>query len=148
MATPGGACIFTSVNGLHLETPSAMQREHVHGIEEKHMKAGKLEARSKSLRELTAAEMQEKERRMGPRIVRKKAKGPNPLSIKKGSKTKQSTSGIGGGGGGGGGEASRNQHKERQQSGSDGEGKQKRRKRRRRKDRESGGGADTGGVSD
>ena len=29
MRVPGGACVFASVNGVHLETPSAMQQKQV-----------------------------------------------------------------------------------------------------------------------
>jgi hypothetical protein len=115
------------VNGVHLETPSEMQKSHVQKKEAAHMAPGVVEARSASLRELTEAEIQDKMGATGPRIQRKKAKGPNPLASKPkkpkhAQQQKQPAAGGGGAVSGEGEEGGAKKRKRRRRTSGDGSG--------------------------
>lgn len=124
-AQPGGAVIFASVNGLHLEAPSDAQRKHVQAGET--VGAAGLPGMRPGAGSDSDEEGGRHQTRDRPVFRRNKAKGPNPLSIRK--KAKRPAEGGGGGGGGSG-----------------GEGEQQKRKRQRRKRAEDGG--DGGGGGD
>lgn len=76
MAVPGGAVLFASVNGVHLEQPSALQKQAVAQEEQKHMAPSQAELQTAALQDVAAAG-QPRDR---PPLRRKRAKGPNPLS--------------------------------------------------------------------
>lgn len=94
MKQPGCAAVFASVNGLHLEAPSEAQKAEARATEAQHLSVAPHELKSEAL----AAAMEEAGARKGKGIFkRKKAKGPNPLAVKKGKKGAQ-RQGQGGGG--------------------------------------------------
>lgn len=82
---PGGAVIFASVNGVHLDSPSEAQRNHGMRHQEAQQLPGQVERRSKQLNDLLETEdkPQAKPHTSAGIFRRNRAKGPNPLSIKK-----------------------------------------------------------------
>mmetsp|Transcript_16741 Transcript_16741/g.50023 ORF Transcript_16741/g.50023 Transcript_16741/m.50023 type:complete len:248 (+) Transcript_16741:225-968(+) len=77
---PGAALIFASVNGLHLEAPSAEQMADARAAVAGHMAVKPLERQSEALAGPLAEAHARKERTI---FKRHKAKGPNPLSVRK-----------------------------------------------------------------
>ncbi|KAL4444025.1 hypothetical protein ABPG75_011762 [Micractinium tetrahymenae] len=143
MAVPGGAVLFASVNGVHLEQPSELQKQAVAQEDRKHMAPSEAELQTAALQEVAAAQ-QPRDR---PSLRRKKAKGPNPLSALPKKKKQAAAAGAGGRGG--------QQQRQQQAGGGSGggsEGKQqagKRKRQRRRGGRASGGGGGgDGGTSE
>ena len=91
---PGGAVLFTSVNGIHIENPSEAQKRHVQAKEvtgvgflpPKSVKKVKKDGSGGSDDEDESSSGDEaKERRplTGGKFRRNMAKGPNPLSMQK-----------------------------------------------------------------
>ncbi|PRW50990.1 rRNA-processing UTP23-like protein [Chlorella sorokiniana] len=146
MAVPGGAVLFASVNGVHLETPSELQKQAAKQEERRHMAPSETELKSAALAEVAAAQQQ----RARPQLRRKKAKGPNPLAVQKPKKVKKAQA-AGGGGGGGGSEPKQQQQQEAAAAGAAG-GEQaaakKKRQRRRGKGAAEGGGGGAGSGSE
>ena len=157
MAVPGGAVLFASVNGLHLEQPSALQRQAVAAKEQQQLVPSQAERRSVAL---AGAEGEAGQPRDRPLFRRHKAKGPNPLAVRK--KQKLTNAATPGGGG-----AQQQQQPQPQQqqrpalqktqqmqqkraaaAGSGGEQQQEKRKRARRRSKGGEGGAAAGGGSD
>ena len=124
---PGGAVIFASVNGIHLEQPSAAQKEHVQRADREALMPGAVERHSAALKELDGEERSE--RGTGGRGIfrRNIAKGPNPLSRKPKKTRTDAGPAAGGEAGGGGG------------SGDDSKGEKRRRQRRKREAGDDGG---------
>lgn len=82
---PGAALIFASVNGLHLEAPSAQQVADARAAVAAQLGVQPAERKSEALAApLAAAAVAAHNERSS--FKRHKAKGPNPLSVKKGSK--------------------------------------------------------------
>lgn len=79
MSVPGGAVLFASINGVHLETPSALQKQRVKLEEQRNLLPSQAELHSVALQVDGAAQQQPTTER--PSFRRKKAKGPNPLSL-------------------------------------------------------------------
>ena len=96
MATEGGANMFVSVNGLHLEAPSEMQRRQAEKDERARMAPGRVERSSRALRELAEPEEGAGAPARAP-FKRKTAKGPNPLAMR--PKKRAAAGGAGGGAG-------------------------------------------------
>lgn len=84
----GCAMVFASVNGLHLEAPSDVQIDEVKAKEQKVLGLSKVDYRNKTLLELKQEEEAGRPRERSI-FKKKRAKGPNPLSMlpkkKKGS---------------------------------------------------------------
>ena len=133
---PGGAVLFASVNGLHLETPSEAQKKHLQAKEKTLSKrdgrvklpkaAGGSDAEEGGGGEDADEEEWQRERAI---FRRQKAKGPNPLSIKKKSKKPQQQQTL-----------PPPPHQQQQE-----EGQAKARRQRRRRPAGEGGGGSSGG---
>ncbi|KAI7846463.1 hypothetical protein COHA_000072 [Chlorella ohadii] len=138
MAVPGGAVLFASVNGVHLETPSELQKQAAKQEEKRHMAPSETELKSAALAEVAAAQQEQRAR---PQLRRKKAKGPNPLSVQKPKKAKKAAAGTGAGGGASGGGEPKQQKQAAAAGGEGGEqpALKKRRQRRRGKGAAAGG---------
>lgn len=76
MSCPGGASMFVTVNGIQLAMPPKSQKMHALKKGEEKMLPGLLERQSNLLEEGS-------EHKTGIQYRRKKARGPNPLSIRK-----------------------------------------------------------------
>lgn len=74
---PAGAVLFATVNGIQMEMPSEKQKSHVVQQVQKKMMPGDIERQSN----MVASEHDQRSSSMRYRGV-KKAKGPNPLSMK------------------------------------------------------------------
>lgn len=79
---PGAALIFASVNGLHLEAPSAQQVSDAKAGVAAQLGVQASERKSKAL----AVPLVSAARNEHSTFKRQKAKGPNPLSVKKSAK--------------------------------------------------------------
>jgi hypothetical protein len=121
METPGGATVFASVNGIHIEQPSEAQRKVVHKRESAVQLPGEVE--TKILQGVEDDSEDEAKRRERSIFKRKKTKGPNPLSIKKKTIKKETSSGVG----------------------TDEKGREKKKRQRRRSDNKTSAGAGGGG---
>ena len=88
---PGGAVIFASVNGVHLDSPSDAQRQHEMKQEEAQQLPGQVERRSKQFNDLLEEDDEPQAKPHAPSGIfrRNRAKGPNPLSIKKKRRTSE-----------------------------------------------------------
>jgi U3 small nucleolar RNA-associated protein 23 len=78
-ASQGGAVIFASPNGIHLEAPSELQKRLVHRKEQRQLGTTTVDRMSKSLADLKQEELAERPRERSI-FKRNRAKGPNPLS--------------------------------------------------------------------
>lgn len=94
MSVPGGAVIFATVNGIHLEQPSDAQKQHVQKADRAQQGPGEVEKRSEIMQKLTVDEDEEAEREKSL-FRRNRAKGPNPLSRMPSKKKKGGPSGEG-----------------------------------------------------
>ncbi|CAL5228383.1 g11506 [Coccomyxa viridis] len=77
---PGGASIFTNVNGVHMEPPSEAQRNAIEQAGEASMGVSKHERAAEAMQQLPALQRGPREKSI---FRRKGAKGPNPLSVQK-----------------------------------------------------------------
>ncbi len=105
---PGGAVLFTSVNGVHIENPSESQKRHVQAKEvtgvgmlppvhkKKVMKDGS-EGSGEEGGSSSEDEGQQRRPVLGGKFRRNIAKGPNPLSIQKKKKKVADNTSSGGG---------------------------------------------------
>jgi len=102
---PGGAVLFTSVNGIHIENPSEAQKRHVQAKEVTGVGLLPLSTKKKvekagsggSGDEEDSSDGEEEEQRRPPtggKFKRNIAKGPNPLSMQKKKKKKVDAAGI------------------------------------------------------
>ena len=91
---PGGAVLFTSVNGVHIENPSEAQKRHVQAKEvtgvgimlpahKKRVKKDGSEGSGEEGDSSSEDEGQQWRPMLGGKFRRNVAKGPNPLSIQK-----------------------------------------------------------------
>ena len=92
---PGGAVLFTSVNGIHIENPSEAQKRHVQAKEVTGVGLLPQQVKKKVHKDgsggsedgsgSSSEDEDEKQQRplTGGKFRRNKAKGPNPLSIQK-----------------------------------------------------------------
>jgi U3 small nucleolar RNA-associated protein 23 len=92
---PGGASLFVSVNGIHLEQPSQLHQQTADQAEASVQHVPKAELKSDALQELSEIAAQRRKQEANLSIFRKsKAKGPNPLAVRKKTKVKQQTKGT------------------------------------------------------
>lgn len=81
MDVPGGAIIFASVNGIHLEQPSETQKKHVQKADREALVPREDEWTTAALREKDSDDGGDGIRRPPKSIFRRnRVKGPNPLS--------------------------------------------------------------------
>lgn len=96
---PGGAVLYTSVNGIHIENPSEAQKRHVQAKEITGVRFLPLLTKTKVKKDgsdgsgdeegSSSGEEEEKRRPLtGGKFRRNIAKGPNPLSMQKKKKKK------------------------------------------------------------
>ncbi|KAF5826665.1 Fcf1-domain-containing protein [Dunaliella salina] len=80
--------LFASVNGLHLEEPAGMSKFTAHEAAQTQMAVPEYERKTSALADLDALRREVKRRESSSTVAfrRKKAKGPNPLAIRKASK--------------------------------------------------------------
>jgi U3 small nucleolar RNA-associated protein 23 len=131
---PGGAVLFTSVNGIHIETPSEAQKRHVQAKEVTGVGFLPLSTKKKVRKDgsdgfedeegSSSGEEKEAQRQRPPtggKFRRNIAKGPNPLSMQKKKKKRVDTAGV----------ASRGVPREEAVDGEEREPRAKRQRRRR-----------------
>lgn len=142
MAVAGGAVLYASVNGVHLEAPSATQKEAVAQEEQQHLLPSQAELLAPVLQELAedqqAQHAQHAQQRDRPQLRHKRAKGPNPLAALP-KKKKKAAGGAAAGGG---------QEVAAGASGAGGGREEQGGKRKRQRGRSGKGGGGDGGGSD